>query len=182
MASNGEITAPCGVPLVVFDHSPFSEMPARNHLRTSLKSRRSPIRCSRNFSIHPWSMASKEDTTHCPSPPPPRRLPRARDDRAPTPPLRGRGVGSAGLGPSPRQSASPARAARRVAFPDPGRVDGSTRRTRGSRRRPSRRNARLPPPVAAHPHHRRCSFASTRRLGPRGPATASGGVRTCNYC
>ena len=52
---------PLGVfPTFVFDHSPSSLTPAVSHLRISRRMRLSPMRCSRNFINHSWSMRVEE--------------------------------------------------------------------------------------------------------------------------
>src|SRR5258708_549254 len=58
-ASNGETTAPCGVPFVTACRTPSSTTPAFSHLRIRRNTRRSPIRCSANRIIHSWLMLSK---------------------------------------------------------------------------------------------------------------------------
>jgi hypothetical protein len=58
-ASSGEMTAPCGVPSSDARHSPSSEVPAVSHLRMSLITLRSPIRCSVNLISHSWLTLSK---------------------------------------------------------------------------------------------------------------------------
>ena len=56
---SGEITAPCGVPCRHISSSAPSITPARSQRCTIRRSRLSPIRCSRNLAIQPWSMVSK---------------------------------------------------------------------------------------------------------------------------
>src|SRR5271166_2863156 len=58
-ASNGEITAPCGVPTSPGVTSPSSATPAFSHLRISRSTRRSATRCSTNRISHSWLTVSK---------------------------------------------------------------------------------------------------------------------------
>src|SRR5205807_368953 len=50
----GVITAPCGVPIFVSDHSPSSDTPALNHLPIRRSILGSAIRCWTNVSNHSW--------------------------------------------------------------------------------------------------------------------------------
>src|SRR3954451_9013593 len=61
LASNGEITDPCPVPLSLTDTTPSSRTPAFNHFWIRRMMRRSPIRCSRKRISHSWSISSKND-------------------------------------------------------------------------------------------------------------------------
>ena len=65
LASNGEITAPCGVPTVVSLHCPSSLTPAFNHFWISRSRRGSPIRHRLPQEIFP------EFSRTCPDPPSP---------------------------------------------------------------------------------------------------------------
>src|ERR1035441_6235331 len=60
LASNGDTTAPCGVPTSVFDHCPSSDTPALSHFWMRRRIRRSAIRCWRNFIIHSCEMDPKK--------------------------------------------------------------------------------------------------------------------------
>ena len=51
--------APCGVPSSVSDHVPSSITPALSHCWIRRRIRSSAIRCSRNFTSQPWSMAGR---------------------------------------------------------------------------------------------------------------------------
>src|ERR1700676_281547 len=59
-AKSGEITAPCGVPTFVSDHSPSSDTPAFNHFWISRSILGSPTRLWSNCSRCPWSRLSKK--------------------------------------------------------------------------------------------------------------------------
>ncbi len=50
---------PWGVPSSLHVRVPSSSTPALSHFWISRTTRRSAIRCSTNFTSHPWSMASK---------------------------------------------------------------------------------------------------------------------------
>ncbi len=56
------MTAPCGVPTVVGDHSPSSDTPALSHFFRSLSIFGSAIRWARNFSSHSWLMLSNDNS------------------------------------------------------------------------------------------------------------------------
>src|SRR5580658_2502881 len=59
-AKSGEITAPCGVPTFVSDHSPSSDTPAFSHFWISRSILGSPTRLWSNCSRCPWSRLSKK--------------------------------------------------------------------------------------------------------------------------
>ena len=61
LASNGEITNPCPVPLSLTDTTPSSRRPAFNHFWIRRMMRWSPIRCSRKRISHSWLISSKND-------------------------------------------------------------------------------------------------------------------------
>src|SRR5712691_6285958 len=52
LASSGEITDPCPVPLSLTDTTPSSRMPALSHFWIRRMMRRSPTRCSRKRISH----------------------------------------------------------------------------------------------------------------------------------
>src|SRR6476661_5648645 len=93
-ASRGDITAPCGVPTFVSDHSPSSLTPAFSHLWIRPCIRGSATRCWTNFSVHSWLMLSKDHTTHYPS----SALSRSRDYHASASSLRGTDSGCPATG------------------------------------------------------------------------------------
>ncbi len=92
--------APCGVPSSVADHFPFSRTPAASHFWMSRTILSSAMRCSTNFTIQPWSMASKN---------PPSSL-------EPTPTAGGRG---ARFAPGVAETAPPIRRRSAASTPDP---------------------------------------------------------------
>src|ERR1700757_3479308 len=59
-ASNGEITAPCGVPTLVSDHCPSSDTPAFSHFWINRSILESAIRRSTNSTSFSWLMLSKK--------------------------------------------------------------------------------------------------------------------------
>src|SRR5437867_10136881 len=61
LASSGEITEPCPVPLSLTETTPSSRMPALSHFWTRRMMRRSPIRCSRKRISQSWLISSKND-------------------------------------------------------------------------------------------------------------------------
>ena len=66
--SIGEITPPCGVPLVPKCRSPFSSTPALSHLSIMRRITPSVTRWSRKARSLSWGMESKKVVTHNPSP------------------------------------------------------------------------------------------------------------------
>src|ERR1700720_4020229 len=102
LASRGEITDPCPVPLSLTDTTPSSRIPALSHFWIRRMMRRSPIRCSRKRISHSWLILSKKAVTHYP---PPRHL-EFSDDIAPAAPVRGPLVGSHGHNQAPRYLAA----------------------------------------------------------------------------
>src|SRR3981081_3161802 len=61
LASSGEMTDPCPVPLSVPEPAPPSRMPAFSYFWIRRMMRRSPIRCSRKRISHCWLISSKND-------------------------------------------------------------------------------------------------------------------------
>ena len=61
LASSGEITEPCPVPLSLTVTAPSSRMPAFSHFRIRRMMRLSPIRCSTKRTSHSWLTVSKND-------------------------------------------------------------------------------------------------------------------------
>src|ERR1700720_3875824 len=61
LASSGEITDPCPVPLSLTLTTPSSRTPAFSHFWIRRIMRRSPIRCSTNRMSHSWLTVSKND-------------------------------------------------------------------------------------------------------------------------
>ena len=61
LASSGEITEPCPVPLSLTVTTPSSRTPAFSHFWIRRMMRRSPIRCSRKRISHSWLISSKND-------------------------------------------------------------------------------------------------------------------------
>src|SRR5262249_21756838 len=61
LASSGEITAPCPVPLSLTVTTPSSRTPALSHLRIRRMMRGSPIRCSAKRMSQSWLTVSKND-------------------------------------------------------------------------------------------------------------------------
>src|SRR6266568_376343 len=60
LASSGEITDPCPVPLSLTATTPSSRMPALSHFWIRRMMRRSPIRCSRNRISPSWPEAIRD--------------------------------------------------------------------------------------------------------------------------
>src|SRR5271169_4410370 len=54
LASNGEITEPCPVPLSLLVTTPSSRTPALSHFRIRRRMRGSPIRCSTKRTSQSW--------------------------------------------------------------------------------------------------------------------------------
>src|ERR1700730_12291830 len=61
LASSGEITAPCPVPISLMVTTPSSRTPALSHFWIRRIMRRSPIRCSTNLITHSWLTVSKNE-------------------------------------------------------------------------------------------------------------------------
>src|SRR3981189_3195348 len=61
LASSGEITAPCPVPISLMVTTPSSRTPALSHFWIRRIMRRSPIRCSTNLMTHSWLTVSKNE-------------------------------------------------------------------------------------------------------------------------
>ena len=61
LASSGEITEPCPVPLSLTDTAPASRTPALSHFWIRRMMRRSPIRCPKKRINHSWLISSKND-------------------------------------------------------------------------------------------------------------------------
>src|SRR5215212_4908468 len=61
LASSGEITEPCPVPLSLTVTVPSSRTPAFSHLRRRRMMRGSPIRCSTKRTSQSWQTVSKKD-------------------------------------------------------------------------------------------------------------------------
>jgi hypothetical protein len=59
LESSGEITPPCGVPVIVDRHWPSAITPAASQCRSSFSTRRSEIRSATSFSSFLWSMLPK---------------------------------------------------------------------------------------------------------------------------
>src|SRR5215510_7705581 len=66
LASNGEITEPCPVPLSLTETTPSSRMPAFSHFWIRRMMRRSPIRCSRKRTSHSQLISSQNDRMSAP--------------------------------------------------------------------------------------------------------------------
>ena len=116
----------------IFRDRTSSITPAFSHLRIKRITRRSPTRCSTKRINHSWSTASKNTTTHYPSP----RLSTFGDNPARAASLRGPRSASAGRHAPPRRSIAAGCAPRRQPLTDPGgvhRFGGNARR--GTRRR-----------------------------------------------
>src|SRR5215469_11958426 len=66
LASSGEITDPCGLPVFGSDHLPSSITPAFSHFWISRRMRGSATRCSTNLISQLLSRLSNDPTTHYP--------------------------------------------------------------------------------------------------------------------
>src|SRR5215472_14701133 len=94
LASRGEITEPCPVPVSLTVTTPSSRTPAFSHLRIRRMMRLSPMRCSTNRTSQSLLTESKEAFADCPSP----RYPGSGDDHPSVSCLRGpRAIGYPGL-------------------------------------------------------------------------------------
>src|ERR1700748_2777967 len=119
LASSGEITDPCPVPLSLTVTTPPSMTPALSHFWIRRMMRRSPIRCSRKRISHSWLISSKEAATHYPSP----RSSRLYNDHPAASRVRGSEAGRDQHYYATRRAARPRRPAKRQPIPHSGGMD-----------------------------------------------------------